>query len=84
MTGGMNGVGVMVAVSVIEGVSVMVGTSVIVGDRVIVGTSVMVGVSVMVGEGGKYRKATGSPKTESQAPQDKTRMPTSRVIQPLL
>ena len=84
ITGGINGVGVMVAVSVIEGVSVIVGTSVMVGERVMVGTSVMVGVSVIVGDGGKYRYATGSPKIESQTPQDRTRRPTSRVIQPLL
>ena len=74
----------MVAVSVMEGVSVMVGTSVMVGERVMVGTSVMVGVSVIVGDGGKYRYATGSPKIESQMPQDSTRRPTSSVIQPLL
>ena len=61
MTGGMNGVGVMVAVSVTEGVFVMEGTSVMVGERVIVGLSVMLGVTVIVGEGGQYRYATGSP-----------------------
>lgn len=55
ITGGMNGVGVMVAVSVVEGVLVMVGLSVIVGESVIVGLSVMVGDKVIVGDGGKYR-----------------------------
>ncbi len=61
MAGGINGVGVMVGVSVPAGVKVIVGESVMVGERVIVGESVVVGVSVIVGEGGKYRKATGSP-----------------------
>ena len=61
MAGGINGVGVMVGVSVTAGVKVIVGASVMVGERVIVGESVAVGVSVIVGEGGKYRKATGSP-----------------------
>ena len=55
ITGGMNGVGVIVAVSVVEGVLVMVGLSVIVGERVMVGLKVILGVSVIVGEGGKYR-----------------------------
>lgn len=55
MTGGMNGVGVIVAVSVVEGVLVIVGLSVMVGERVMVGLSVMVGVKVIVGDGGKYR-----------------------------
>jgi hypothetical protein len=54
ITGGMKGVGVIVAVSVVEGVFVIVGLRVIVGESVIVGLNVMLGVNVMVGEGGKY------------------------------
>ena len=61
ITGGINGVGVIVAVSVVEGVFVIVGLSVIVGESVIVGLSVMEGVTVIVGDGGKYRYETGSP-----------------------
>lgn len=53
MTGGINGVGVIVAVSVTEGVFVMEGMGEIVGERVIVGLSVTDGVIVIVGEGGK-------------------------------
>lgn len=53
ITGGMNGVGVIVAVSVTEGVFVIVGLRVMVGERVMVGLSVMEGVMVIVGEGGK-------------------------------
>jgi len=55
ITGGMNGVGVIVGVSVTDGVSVMVGDNVIVGESVMVGDNVIVGESVMVGDGGKYR-----------------------------
>ena len=61
ITGGINGVGVMVAVSVTEGVFVRLGMGEIVGERVIVGLRVIEGVTVIVGDGGKYRYATGSP-----------------------
>ena len=61
ITGGINGVGVIVAVSVTEGVFVMDGMGEIVGESVIDGLRVRDGVMVIVGEGGKYRYATGSP-----------------------
>ena len=61
ITGGKNGVEDAVGVSVTAGVSVTVGVNVMVGVRVMEGVTVTVGVRVGVGEGGKYRKAIGSP-----------------------